>query len=253
MPQRLIFSGSRSREERKLLRGLLSDRCCWKSIPFDSGNYQSVLSPRFLHGAVNINDEIHIFGGAASDGAGAYNDLWRFSDNTYNRIETQGNHFPTPRANFGIANTDKRIVISGGWFQKFRNHTTIYTESRGYRDIYTYDVDKALWQRVSITEGDGPSSMVIFRTTMLSDTEIVAFGGGLSVPGERVIMRGCDNLSILEFTSDYKSGTWHVPQWQSAARIPARFGHHQVYFIMIPLDFIVVTIYFRYESAKTNY
>lgn len=70
------------------------------------------MSARFLHGATNIKDQIYVFGGCASAvvASSGYNDLWTFTENGYERVETHGN-YPTPRINFATTQTNFHIFI----------------------------------------------------------------------------------------------------------------------------------------------
>lgn len=185
------------------------------------------MSARFLHGAVNIKDEIYIFGGCASAilASSGYNDLWKFSQDGYERVETHGN-YPTPRTNFAITQTNFHIFVSGGVFQR---ENSLFSDDTSFRDVFVYSALKSRWTKVA-TEGEIPSIMFIHRATMISRNEMVVFGGGSFIYSNPKILRAINEISVLVMNDEYSEGKWcRIKNWIGGDAVPARFGHHQHY------------------------
>lgn len=183
------------------------------------------MHPRFLHGTTSLSKQLLIFGGTSHQGL--YNDLWRFDQNSsYRRLEMRGN-YPYPRANFGLAQTENKIIISGGSFQS--NHNLHNMDLTTYKDVHVFDVETRHWSQIITNEEQiGLSPKCAHRATMLSDLEMVVFGGAERVPGPEITNRGSNQLLVLRLNSTYKTANWIVIDKIHGPTIPPRFFHHQI-------------------------
>lgn len=135
------------------------------------------MRPRLMHGSINIENRLIIFGGAAGQGVGSgfYNDVWFYdSVSGYERMATNG-QYPTPRANFGIARSNDEMIIVGGRLRLSFPEPLMFQTNYNC-DVYMLNVTTSAWQRV-VTSGDEPSALHMLRCSMISEDEMLTFGG----------------------------------------------------------------------------
>lgn len=185
------------------------------------------MQARLLHGSLNFNDQVIIFGGASGylQSSGTYNDVWKFDFvKKFHRMTTLGSS-PSPRADFGFLKAGDKIFTVGG---RSSNNVDLFMTSQNPFEVYMLSPKTGAWQKI-ITTGNEPQYSNGARGVMLSSTELLAVTGLLPMShnwmqevqqeGNYENLRTSMQVSVLKFTDSSMRGQWfRIADWYQNRR-----------------------------------
>lgn len=211
------FLDTNELEDRKLYQALKSGKLHWEKLKISNTTTTNNFQSRLKHGAINKNDKIYLFGGAASNliTSGNYNDVWKFSqENYFQRISTSSSSFPSPKCNFSMSASmgDKVFVVGGR-----SSIEQPYSAMQAVFEIHSLSTINDHWHKIQTT-GSEPQFPSGCRSIMLSSLELLVVTGLVPTfqnfesmtAEENFQYRTSMQIHILKFNdSSFDLGQWH--------------------------------------------